>query len=118
MPNNPMPLAHCTGRPSEAPPTSRRSNQWALQFGDGGGMPIHPPLPQRAAPRPQRGPAGWAIATALAAALAVGIAVELLPMRAPEAAAVDAAAKVVDAAATRIEAAAAHFHRLTQGDKS
>ena len=81
-------------------------------------MPVHPPLPQGAPPRPERGPAGWAAATALAAALAVGIAVELLPMRAPEAAAVDAAAKAVDAAATRFDAAAAHFHRLTHGDKS
>ncbi len=99
-------------------PTMRRSNQWALEFGDGGGMPVHPPYLSKAGQRPDRGLAGWAAATAIAAVLALGIAVELLPTRAPEVGAVDAAAKVVDAAAARMEAAAAHLQRLTHGERS
>jgi len=84
----------------------------------GGGMPVHPPLPPKATRHSERGFARWAVATAFVAALVLGMAVELLPTRAPEAGAVDAAAKAVDAVAVRMEAAAAQLQRLAQGDRS
>jgi len=116
-----MPICHITVPPchpgSVAPRrTTRRSSQWGIEFGDGGGMPVHPTFPPGVIQRRRRGRAGWT--TALAAALALGIAVELLPTRAPEAGVVDAATRAVDAATARMEAAAAHLQRLTQGERS
>jgi len=118
MPTSPTPVpAHHLQSPAPRP-TLRRSSQWALEFGDGGGMPVHPPLPPKATRHSERGFARWAVATAFVAALVLGMAVELLPTRAPEAGAVDAAAKAVDAVAVRMEAAAAQLQRLAQGDRS
>lgn len=113
-----LPLPPWYPRSSKAPAPARRTSQWALQFGDGGGMPVYPPLRRRGRRRVGHGAKGWVVATALAAVLAVGIAVELLPTRAPEAGALDAAARVVDAAAARMEAAAARLQRPIPGARS
>lgn len=117
------PHRHPSASPAARPhvPAGRwhpaRTSQWALEFGDGGGMPAPLARARPSAPATsERDVTRWSVIVALAAAMAVGIAVELLPAVSPEAAAVDAAASAVDAAAARLSAAADRMHRITRGD--